>query len=250
LESSVETLVLAAADRAAERSAAAWNAEPAGRTLLGKTALLHGDDLSRVSAQFPDAVAAMVRDWQGSVLELVRSQGADKRATARFLSYGVNGTGLLVMLVVFAHTGGLTGAEVGVAGGTSLLSQKILEAVFGDQAVRQLAADARHDLLGRVRDLLTRERRRYTQLLADEEVQGDAATALRAVLAELDDARSVAAAAEPPAAEQPTAEQPTAEQRQRPQPAADEPRDQQPEADEAEPADAAVPTDQPDEVTR
>ena len=40
------------------------------------------------------------------------------------------------MLVAFAHTGGLIGAEVGIAGGTAVLAQKVLEAIFGDQAVR------------------------------------------------------------------------------------------------------------------
>ena len=43
------------------------------------------------------------------------------------------------MVVVFASTAGLTGAEVGIAGGSAVLGQKLLEAVFGDQAVRRLA---------------------------------------------------------------------------------------------------------------
>ena len=60
------------------------------------------------------------------------------------------------MLAVFAQTGGLTGAEVVVAGGTSALGQRVLEAVFGDQAVRTLAAQAREDLLARVERLLGR----------------------------------------------------------------------------------------------
>ena len=34
-----------------------------------------------------------VRDWQQDVLEMVRTEGADKRTTARFLAYGVNGLG-------------------------------------------------------------------------------------------------------------------------------------------------------------
>ena len=84
-----------------------------------------------------------MRAWQGVVFELVREEGAEKRTTARFASLGVNGAGLTVMLAVFAHTGGLTGAEVVVAGGTSALGQKVLEAIFGDQAVRALAAQAR-----------------------------------------------------------------------------------------------------------
>src|SRR4029079_10892305 len=94
----------------------------------------------------PAATERAVRDWQGGVLDLVREQGQGKRATARYLALGVNGLGLLVMVVVFAHTGGLAGGEVVVAGGASALSQKILEAVLGDQAVRTLGATARAEL--------------------------------------------------------------------------------------------------------
>ena len=55
------------------------------------------------------------------------------------------------MVVVFASTGGVTGAEVGIAGGSAVVGQKLLEAVFGDQAVRSLAERARADLERRVR---------------------------------------------------------------------------------------------------
>ncbi len=84
-----------------------------------------------------------VRDWQHDVLELVRDEGADKRTTARFLAFGVNGLSVALMIVVFAHTAGVTGAEAGIAGGSAVLGQKLLEAVFGDQAVRRLADQAR-----------------------------------------------------------------------------------------------------------
>jgi len=192
LESSVESLVRSAADRAAERTADAWRASPAGEALLAEA----GADLSRASTGLAANAEVAVREWQGYVLELVRSQGADKRSTARFLSYGVNGSGLLLMLVVFAHTGGLTGAEVGVAGGTSVLSQKILEAVFGDQAVRGLSADARADLRRRVEGLLREEEARYVELLAAQDVDGQAAARLQEGLAAVDQARADIAAEE------------------------------------------------------
>src|SRR5688500_8736216 len=90
----------------------------------------------------------------GHVMELVRREGASKRMTARLASLGVNGAGLTVMLAVFAHTGGLTGADVVVAGGTAGAGQKVLEALFGDQAVRELAAQARRYLVERADTLL------------------------------------------------------------------------------------------------
>ena len=58
-------------------------------------------------------------------------------------------------------TGGLTGIEVAVAGGTSAAGHAVLEAIFGDQAVRSLARDARRDLLVRVDTLLAGEQRRF-----------------------------------------------------------------------------------------
>jgi hypothetical protein len=116
---------------------------------------------SELSARTEDAVRA----WQGHVFELVSEEGAGKRTTARLASLGVNGAGLTVMIAVFAQTGGLTGAEVAVAGGTTAVGQRVLEAIFGDQAVRSLAARAREDLLARVRELLAAERSRFTSRL-------------------------------------------------------------------------------------
>ena len=47
-----------------------------------------------------------MRDWQHDVLDMVRAEGADKRSTARFLAFGVNGLRVALMVVVFAHTAG------------------------------------------------------------------------------------------------------------------------------------------------
>ncbi|MEV6526258.1 dynamin family protein [Longispora sp. NPDC051575] len=113
----------------------------------------------------PAQAERLVRDWQAAVLELVRVEGASKRGVARVAAYTVNATGLLVMIAVFTATSFIpTGAEVGVAAGTTVVGQKILEAIFGDQAVRTLAAKARKDLLTRV-EALYDERR--TPLLLD-----------------------------------------------------------------------------------
>jgi energy-coupling factor transporter ATP-binding protein EcfA2 len=168
VEDRVEGVVRAAAERAAERTARAWRERVAGRVLLDGTT-----GLDRASAELQAATEDEVRAWQGVVLDLVREQGASKRATARLASLGVNGAGLTVMLAVFAHTGGLTGAEVVVAGGTSALSQKVLEAIFGDQAVRTLAAQAREDLFARVEDLLREDAARFDAILDEAAPEAD-----------------------------------------------------------------------------
>ena len=183
LESGVEALVRSAADSAAERAGNAWAGDPAGVHLLGE------DDLRRSSPALGQDTERAVREWQEHVLELVRSQGDSKRSAARYLAFGVNGLALMLMIVVFAHTGGLVAGEVAVAGGASALSQKILEAVLGDQAVRTLAEQAREDLHRRVAELLETERARFTDRLATVEVSEDAGAALRASVQDVEDAR-------------------------------------------------------------
>ena len=95
----------------------------------------------------------------------------------------------MLMIVVFAHTGGLVAGEIAVAGGASALSQKLLEAVIGDQAVRTMADTARADLNARVAELLGAERERYLAKVDVAEVDATAGQALRATVQEIEDAR-------------------------------------------------------------
>ena len=73
-----------------------------------------------------------------------------------------------------------------------MLGQKLLEAVFGDQAVRRLAERSRSSLEGRVRALLDAERARYLDLLDTLEIDPDAAEHLRAASRRVDDLRFAA----------------------------------------------------------
>ena len=189
LEHSVERLLRAEADRAAERTVTTWRALPGGADLLGEDA----EELEHASPDFPEAAAAQVRDWQGTVLDLVRSEGADKRSWARLLSWGVSGAGAVVMVAVFAHTGGLLGGEVAVAGGTTAIGQRVLEAVFGDAAVRSLADRAREDLQERADALLRYEQDRFDDRLDEVAPGPDTAERLRAAVRDLGSARRAAA---------------------------------------------------------
>ncbi len=156
VEQGLHMLLLEHAERAAEVTARSWSSVLPGRKLLDEHR-----GLDRASRDFRVKAERTVRDWQQGVLDLVREEGADKRMTARFLAFGVNGIGVALMIVVFSHTAGLTGGEAGVAGGTALIGQKLLEAVFGDQAVRRLAKQAHDDLQVRVAELLEVEKQRY-----------------------------------------------------------------------------------------
>ncbi len=181
IEHGVEALVRDAAHTAAEQAGRSWSGDPAGRALLARAP----SDLTRASPQLPERAAAAVRAWQGGVLDMIRSEAGGKRSTARFLSFGINGLAVTLMVVVFAHTAGLTGAEVGIAAGTAVVGQRLLEAVFGDDAVREMADRARMDLATRVGELLELEQERYRSLLEASGVDRGAAAALRAGAADV-----------------------------------------------------------------
>lgn len=185
VESGLQSLIVEHAEVAAETSGDAWAQTPSGRALLKAASV----DLSRASRAFAGSAEEMIRDWQRGVVDLVRAEGTTKRTSAKILAYGVNGLSVALMIVVFASTGGVTGAEVGIAGGSAVVGQRLLEAVFGDQAVRRLADRARKDLRRRVAVLLDAERRRYLTALTGVAVAPVAGEEIRALARRIDDLR-------------------------------------------------------------
>jgi hypothetical protein len=177
VEHRLEAVVRAAAERAAERVARSWRERVAGRALLEAT-----PGLDRAAEHLRVDTEEQVRAWQDFVMDLVRREGEGKRTSARLASLGVNGAGLTVMLGVFASTGGLTGLEVVVAGGTSALGQKVLEAIFGDQAVRELAAEARRDLIDRADQILRADAARFDALVEGAATEAEGFARLHAAI--------------------------------------------------------------------
>jgi hypothetical protein len=185
VESGLELLILEHAEAAAERAEASWRQLASGERLLDDARA----ELGRASRELRRNAERSVREWQSGVLEMVRTQGQDKRTTARFLAFGVNGLSVALMIVVFSYSYGLTGAEVGIAGGSAVLGQKLLEAVFGDQAVRSLAERARKDLEARVRELFAAEQARYTDVLDTLGLDPEIPEQLRRASRRVEDAR-------------------------------------------------------------
>jgi hypothetical protein len=186
LGSGLVTLLRGAATDAAERAGVAWRAHPAGGALLAAS----DDDLTGPGPDIEERTARLVRDWQRGVLDLVRTEAGEKRTVARVSAYAINATGLLVMVVVFSATAFIpTGAEVAVAGGTTIAAQKVLEAIFGDQAVRSLAELARKDLLDRAHKLLQEEAGRYYAAIQEAGIDPAVADRLREAAAEVESAR-------------------------------------------------------------
>lgn len=188
LESGIHAVVLDAAARASENTRTRWRASRAGRSLLARLDApqavsaaaeqnADGDAKGEVQSAediFSAAVAEQIRLWQGSVLEMIREEGADKRKRARFLSLGVNATAVLLMVAAFSLTGGITGIEAGIAGGSGVVGTKLLESIFGEDAVRRMATRARTDLLERMADLLTEHAQPFTEVLEETDPQADA----------------------------------------------------------------------------
>ena len=155
IETGVQMLLVEHAEAAAEAASRSWAAIPAGRTLLDANR-----GIERASRDFRVRAQRMVHDWRQAVLELVRVEGADKRMTARFLAFGVNGIGVALMIVMFSRNG--EGKE---AGGTAGLGHKLLDAIFGDDVVEALSARAQADLESRVAALFEGEMQRFLDLV-------------------------------------------------------------------------------------
>lgn len=188
LESGIHAVVLDAAARASENTRTRWRASRAGRSLLARLDApqavaaapeqnADGDAKGEVQSAediFSAAVAEQIRLWQGSVLEMIREEGADKRKRARFLSLGVNAAAVMLMVAAFSLTGGITGIEAGIAGGSGVVGTKLLESIFGEDAVRRMATRARTDLLERMSGLLTEHAQPFTAVLEETDPQADA----------------------------------------------------------------------------
>ena len=148
IETGLQAVIVEQAARASETAERRWRDEPAGRALLA------GRDLAALPQDYARTVAEHIRAWQSDVMVMIQREGAGKRTRARALSLGVNALAVVLMIAVFSTTGGLTGLEVGIAGGSGVVGTKLLEAVFGEDTVRRMSEQARSNLETRIRELL------------------------------------------------------------------------------------------------
>lgn len=168
-------LLVAHASDAARQTAAHWSGDPDGALLVATDPALWS-----AAPDLPTRSRDLLGDWVREIAGDVAATGATKRGLARGLSLGVNAGAVTVMLGTFAHTGGVTGAEVGIAAATAFLNQKLLNAVFGEAAVQEMIERARDGLHERLGSLMGEECGRFTTLIADAEVMRRLAEELRA----------------------------------------------------------------------
>ena len=148
IETGLQAVIVENTARAAESAERRWRDEPSGQVLLA------GRDASALPPDYPEQVAESIRAWQSDVMLMIQQEGAGKRTRARAMSLGVNALAVILMIAVFSTTGGLTGLEVGIAGGSGVVGMKLLEAVFGEDAVRRMSDQARSNLESRIQGLL------------------------------------------------------------------------------------------------
>ncbi len=162
------------ADAAARRTATTWIDDPYGAVALAERAALWG-----ASPKLGDRLGSDLDAWAASIGDRIRAMGEQRKGWARVASIGVNAVGTSAILAVFVHTGGLTGAEVGITAATAMINQKLLEAVFGEANVAAFVSRAREDLGAILDAAFTDERDRYGSALGGLPPADDLGTVLR-----------------------------------------------------------------------
>lgn len=178
-----EDLLAVARSRAAEaarRTATAWSQQAGIDAAIADDPALWG-----ATPDFDARLRERLDAWIESIAVDIQAHGRPKRLLARSASIGVNALGTGVMLGTFVHTGGLTGAEVGVAAATAFLNQKLLTALFGEAAMVELIGNARRRLDEALRATFDEERDRFDRLLPPAGDLAGLATELRAAAADV-----------------------------------------------------------------
>ena len=169
------------ADTAAQRTASAWSEDR-----YGSLALEGMEELWRASPELGPRLGRDVEDWAAGIGDRIRELGTQRKGLAQAASLGVNVVGTSAILAVFVHTGGLTGAEVGITAATAVVNQKLLEAIFGEANVAAFVGRARAELVRLLDAAFTDERERFTSALGatgDPALAGQLRDAARRVAA-------------------------------------------------------------------
>ncbi|MGL5829353.1 MAG: ABC transporter, partial [Angustibacter sp.] len=158
LQSGVRALIAAELDAAEQATRQRWERAQGGAQLLE----LH-PELQATLPDLPEEIDAVVTEWQDQLRQLVQAQGQDRRTAARVLAFGVNGTGVLLMLVTVGLSSG--SSRSALSGGTAAIAHRLLVALFGGDAVRSLTTAAQQDLLARIDALLLADRSRFERAI-------------------------------------------------------------------------------------
>ncbi|MBB4936460.1 energy-coupling factor transporter ATP-binding protein EcfA2 [Streptosporangium album] len=155
LRAAVESLIVSAAQRAAEDAVARWlHRSGAGETLAG------APELGRASDELLRRTGRTVAAWQEHITELIRTEGVTKRAVARLVSFDIESLSLIFAIGLLGD-----GSAEGEGAGTGALPQRLVHALLGAESLRTIGAKVRSDLRARIGMLFDDEMSRYIQAL-------------------------------------------------------------------------------------
>ncbi|MCA2223416.1 GTPase [Nonomuraea aurantiaca] len=146
LRAGLESVIVAAAHRAAEEVVARWR----HRSELGGTI---GAGLERPSDELVRHATRAIAAWQEHVTELVRTEGVAKRSVSKFVSFDADSLSLIFMVAMFSG-----GTVEGVP-------HRLVNALLGAESLRGIGAKALSDLRARIGMLFDEESMRYVQAL-------------------------------------------------------------------------------------
>ncbi|SDG30711.1 Dynamin family protein [Sinosporangium album] len=156
LKSGLDSVIVSAAQRAAEEVVARWLHRGGAGAILAST-----PGLDAPSEDFVRRAGRTVAAWQDHVVGLIRTEGVTKRSVARVISYDLESLALIFMV-------GLLGYGTSEAGGehtSTALPQRLLRAVLGAESLRNIGAKARSDLRARISMLFDEETLRHVEAL-------------------------------------------------------------------------------------
>jgi energy-coupling factor transporter ATP-binding protein EcfA2 len=160
--SDVVAVAVSRATEAARRVASEWSSRSGSAEQLARDSSLWS-----ASPDLASRIQPRLHEWVASIAADVQARGAGKRDLAFGVSLGVNALAVAAMVGVFAHTAGVTGTELGIVAATGFLNQKLLQAIFGEAAMREMIAGARQRLEALLGDQFAKERDRFDRLTAD-----------------------------------------------------------------------------------
>jgi GTPase SAR1 family protein len=201
LRASLESLVVATADRAAEDAVSRWQQHPAGAALLsdlaaaaeagrsaasdylaialvdlgmadnaadeGGSVSVDAAALARSSPELAESARKIVGAWQERVLQLVHAENVTKRSIARVVSFDHESLALVLMIgVLGTETPDSETPDSGTpASEAGPGPERLLSSLFGAGLLRDITARVRLDLHNRVNALFDRELARFSDVV-------------------------------------------------------------------------------------
>lgn len=169
--STIGAEVVSSAERASGDVVVRWRESVAGTELVRA-----GDRLERPARELARACERTVREWQREITGVLREESQEKRSSARFMAFGVEGLGATLAVATL-------GGSEGIA------ARQLLDAVIGPKVTASLLESAATGLRRRVRTVLEEERARYAGVIDRLEVGHGAAGRVRAASRRVDDIR-------------------------------------------------------------